>query len=131
VNRKSALRSDDDELFLTPRPLLKSPYFILASLLGIASLALNVYIVCEHWDSLIQSKRLLFPVLIFFQIINIEIRVVQHHARIRQMCEKEMFHKHPGMQKMIALAYGGLIDTQLWSFLLIFLLLFFIVILLV
>jgi hypothetical protein len=131
VNSESVLSSNNDGLLLTLRPLLKSPYFILASLLGIASLTLDIYIVYEHWDSLIQSKRLLFPVLIFFQIMNIEIRVVQHYMRLRQMCENEKFHEYSSMQKIIALAYGGLTDTLLWSFLLIFLLLFFVTILLV
>lgn len=108
--------------------IFRSPYFIFATVVGIAGLGLDGYAVLLRKGPLGQKALLLCAILVFFQIINLWIRFVRYHAGINEIRVSSAFKEKEALLTLKAVAVGGLTEMLFWSFLLVFLLLFYVTI---
>jgi hypothetical protein len=113
-------------LLLVRTSIFRSPYFICATLVGIAGLVLDGYAVLLRKGALGQPALLLCAILVFFQIINLWVRLIRYQAGISEIGVDTSSNEQETLQTIKAMAVGGLAEILLWSFLLVFLLLFYV-----
>jgi hypothetical protein len=125
MNNTSRISSGSEGFWIEHKPILRSPYFIIATFVGLASLAVDAWTIFQYHVLLAQRSLLLYPILIFFQIINVWIRAIRYQTRIMAIPENEPF----AVKNVQALAVGGLVEIIVWAVLLIFILLFYVLLL--
>ena len=116
----------DGFLLVTGSPR-RSLFFILATILAGACLAIDLYFVMGHWVSRQHDGMFYCPILGIFLIVNLWIRAIRYQVRIGQSATGDAYPIEPPAKTLLALANGGLVEILFWSFLLIFILLFYIV----
>lgn len=110
-------------LMLVPGYLNRSPYFFLATLLGLACLSFDVYLLIVFWSPLNQKHLLYCPLLAFFQVALVWFRLGSYAARIRDTAKDDSSNDDSSSENLNALAVGGLTEISIWTFLLVLMLL--------
>jgi len=113
-------------LLLLQKPLLRSPYFLISSTLGVLCLAFNIYLAHAHWRALWDTGIVRYSVPVGLQLVYLWWRALRYYARIESLCAEypvENAGQAEFRRTLLATVSGALSDLLFWSFAIAFMML--------
>jgi hypothetical protein len=108
----------DGRIFLTDSPF-RSAYFMVATVVGLVSAVIDVYLLFRHWQTLNVYIVLVLGILIGVQLVYQWVRTLRYYYNIRKLYTvKSEVEAKEGTPLDIALriATGGLTDTLFYCY---------------
>lgn len=107
----------DGRCFLTRSPF-RSGYFVVITAMGVASIALVVYLLCDYWRDLNTFVAIILALPIGSQLLYQWLRALGYYSKIRDLYSKKPTDGvlEAGSDEALRIAAGGITDVLFYSY---------------